>query len=367
MNGRRNALGSAVAAALAGRALAGVQAPLPSGELAAARPEMPGNGFVIGRLANRARDSSYFDALARTGARSGRLFFRFGVDRPGRRFITRERDLFDLQHVDALCAQRRIRLVIAFEISDVEETVFWGGDSTWRSSYVDCLVEVAQAVKSCVSVCALDVLNEPNPPWPGGSLSAATVQWVRWVDDALNRLRRAGCKTPVIIEGVAGGSALGLKHLAPLDDTNLIYSLHCYTPHDITHQGVSPTWSRRIPYPASADWKLGAWDPELGVGPIDKDRLERELRFAVRFQQRYGLPLYVGEFSCVRWAPAGSATRYVRDCIELFERWGWSWAYHEFRGWPGWDAEIQSEDVASVERSPAAPTAAVLAKFLARR
>lgn len=44
-------------------------------------------------------------------------------------------------------------------------------------------------------------------------------------------------------------------------------------------------------------------------------------------------------FTPIRWAPGSSAYRYIRDCIELFEEYGWDWTYHAYREWHGWSVE----------------------------
>jgi hypothetical protein len=49
--------------------------------------------------------------------------------------------------------------------------------------------------------------------------------------------------------------------------------------------------------------------------------------------------MYIGEFSAIRWAPEGSAERYLADLVSLFEERGWDWSYHAFREWQGWSAE----------------------------
>ena len=60
---------------------------------------------------------------------------------------------------------------------------------------------------------------------------------------------------------------------------------------------------------------------------------------AIDFQKTYGVHLYVGEFSAIRWAPDDSACRYLKDLIEIFEAHGWDWTYHAFREWDGWSVE----------------------------
>lgn len=148
----------------------------------------------------------------------------------------------------------------------------------------------------------------------------------------------------MVFEPVLGAHPSALAAATPLADDRVVYSIHFYTPHEITHQGVRPRWPRRIPYPAGASYGLGAWDPALGVGPIDRQRLAAELRFARDFAARHAVPIYVGEFGCVRWAPAGSALRWIGDCLDLFAQAHWSWTFHSFRTWTGWDAEIDSEN-----------------------
>jgi hypothetical protein len=54
------------------------------------------------------------------------------------------------------------------------------------------------------------------------------------------------------------------------------------------------------------------------------------------------VPIYIGEFSCVRWAPSNSAYNYIRDCIEIFEEYNWDYDYHSFRTWNGWSVEHSS-------------------------
>ena len=51
----------------------------------------------------------------------------------------------------------------------------------------------------------------------------------------------------------------------------------------------------------------------------DKERLREAMRPAIEFQREFNGHIHVGEFSAIRWAPDGSAFRYLRDCIDLFE------------------------------------------------
>jgi hypothetical protein len=311
-------------------------------------------GFALGSVTGRDRDAGYFDAVSRTGANTGRIFFPFEIGASGE-FRIPPRSLAALDRVLLFASEQRLRLVIACAIQPADEREFWGSPAL-QAGYVACVGLLARHLKSRGAIVALDILNEPNPVARSGDLREASAVWWTLAQRLVDGIRGSGLSGPIVIQGVAGGSSLGLRHFAPITDTNVVYSVHVYTPHDITHQFVSDRWSRAIPYPAGVEWGLGAWDPELGVTRIDRARLVQELRHAIRFQQRHRVPMLVGEFSCVRWAPDGSSTRYVVDCLEIFSSLGWSWLYHEFRGWPGWDAEMGPERRTSAFRSATAPT-----------
>ena len=113
----------------------------------------------------------------------------------------------------------------------------------------------------------------------------------------------------------------------PIDAERVVYSVHMYQPHQFTHQGVydAPVG---ITYPG-----------EIGGRHWDKEAIRKALRPAIDYQRDYGVEIYIGEFSAIRWAPGSSAHDYLRDVIEVMEENGWDWAYHAFREWDGWSVE----------------------------
>jgi len=135
----------------------------------------------------------------------------------------------------------------------------------------------------------------------------------------------------IIVEPASWGGPDGLSDLAPLGVSNVVYSVHMYLPHAFTHQGVygpGPVWR----YPGAIEGKN--WD---------KAALEAALKPVIEFQRAYGVHIYIGEFSAIRWAPAESAYRYLKDLIDIFETHGWDWSYHAFREWSGWSVEHGSD------------------------
>ena len=89
------------------------------------------------------------------------------------------------------------------------------------------------------------------------------------------------------------------------------------------------------------------------------------LRPVREFQLRHGARIYCGEFSAVAWA--SGAEEYLRDCIDLFEEYGWDWTYHAFREWPGWSVEHEGSDAEHLVPSADNPRKRALLDGLRRR
>jgi hypothetical protein len=63
----------------------------------------------------------------------------------------------------------------------------------------------------------------------------------------------------------------------------------------------------------------------------------------IDFQKKYQVPIYIGEFSVIRWAPAKDAEQCLKDFITIIEENSWNAAYHAFREWNGWSVEFDSD------------------------
>ena len=314
-------------------------------------------GFAIDSVEHRGNDSFYFDALAATGANVARIFFPFKKCQNCTQFGRSPASVAALRRILDWARTRGIKIVVVGIFDDQGKASFWHDDAL-RESFVTNWAWFATTFQNDPALAGLDLMNEPNPPRATGTVAEAHALWRPLAERAIAAIRVAGVTLPIIFEGFGGGQAIGLRDFVPFKDPQVVYSIHLYTPHDITHQHVESTSSRTIPYPAGPEWQLR--DAVLEAGRWDRQRLELALKDVITFQQRYNVPIYVGEFSCVRWAPNGSAQRYIADCLDIFKKYGWSWCYHEFRGWPGWDAEISSEEPSSALRSLDAPTMKLL-------
>ena len=108
---------------------------------------------------------------------------------------------------------------------------------------------------------------------------------------------------------------------------NMAYSPHIYQPHTLTHQGMAEQ---------GVAWKYPGY---INGVYWDKEQLRVCLKPFIDFQQKYNARIYIGEFSCIAWAEGRD--RYIQDCIELFEEYGWDWTYHAFREWAPWSVEYE--------------------------
>ena len=198
---------------------------------------------------------------------------------------------------------------------------------TWRRIATRCAPAVQTACAPAVQTAGLygyDLANEPK------QIAFAPISYWDIQRRAAEAIRAIDPATPIIVESNISASPTAFAYLRPLPMDNVIYQLHLYAPGDYTHQGVGRALKK--------DGRPLVWpDPSRGW---DIEYLRRVLEPVRDFQRRHGARIYVGEFSAAAWAPG--ADQYLRDCISLFEEYGWDWTYHAFREWGPWSVEHET-------------------------
>lgn len=190
---------------------------------------------------------------------------------------------------------------------------------------------IAERYKNTNAVWAYDLANEPvvSKQYPYDytyPLDNSIMMWPTLAETLVNAIRVIDPIKSIVIESLNYG--VTLDDIKPIDASvpNIIYSVHLYQPGKLTGQFGPET--PVINYPGTID----------GVY-YDKAKLKEILAPLKAYQEKYRVPIYIGEFSCIRWAPNNSAYNYIRDCIEIFEEYNWDYDYYAFRTWNGWSVE----------------------------
>lgn len=202
-----------------------------------------------------------------------------------------------------------------------------------------CWRDVAEVCKDRPQEIWFDILNEPLdwrdfPSYPK--------KWPDWAQQTIDEIRKINTRHAIVIEPGPGGLCWGFKDFPLLRGAPLIYSAHCYQPHAYSHQGVKDLQGTDLAKPYLERQKH--WPGIFGDGDggrWDKERLELELLPVIEFQKKHQVSIFIGEFSVARWAP--DAPQFLRDNIEIFEKYQWSWTYHAWRESYIWDAECPPE------------------------
>jgi endoglucanase len=283
-------------------------------------------GVGFGQLSQGVRSADDFDAVVALGANHVRIFIEVEREPIGEFYRVSQAQLQALDRTLAELEKRGIYLVLVASFgADARSTLF--KSNALQSSAVLIWQQLAQRMAGRTVVAGFDIVNEPVPD--GLTYGIRQDRWLRFAARVVEAVRAIDPTRVIVIESAPNATPDSVENLRPLPYANLVYSLHSYEPFSFTHQTLMKEFPQSRPY------------PEIGAdGKSSAQLLADSLQATVRFAQTHKAPIYVGEFSAVRWAPEGSAARYVADSIGHFVRHGWSWSYHEFRSWHGWDAEV---------------------------
>jgi aryl-phospho-beta-D-glucosidase BglC (GH1 family) len=183
-----------------------------------------------------------------------------------------------------------------------------------------------------------------NEPLDRNQLPWAPRQWRSLAIKLVKAIRAIDDQSWIVYGPGPGGMWRGIEHLKPLPDKRIIYTFHWYSPGSFTHQGVhvKADTDLTVANKSINNHYPGENDSNGGKEYWDKDKLQFHMQPIVDFQKKWNVPVFIGEFSVVRWAPVPDGANWLNDSIDLFEQNNWSWTYHAFREWPGWSLEHPS-------------------------
>lgn len=169
---------------------------------------------------------------------------------------------------------------------------------------------------------AYDINSEPTERTSHGAVQPPG--WVSIQKRIVEAIRSQDPEAWVVVKPGPWGGVPGYKNgFQPLPYPRLVYSVHMYAPPRYTHQGVRNS-GVGVSYPG-----------KFRGHAFNKSALEAYLAPVEAFQRENNVPMWVGEFSAVRWAPGSE--QYLTDLVNIFDSYGWGWSYFSFGGWNGWD------------------------------
>lgn len=200
----------------------------------------------------------------------------------------------------------------------------------YQDTFFEVWEKIARRYKGNTTVWAYDIANEPVE----GSVASGIYEWWDLARETALMIRAIDSEVMIVVEPTPFALPYSFDGFVPIGVENIIYSVHLYEPYNFTHQGLDVPSG--VSYPGIIDGEM--WD---------KSRLIESLQPVKAFQDKYNVPIYIGEFSAIRWAPGSSAYNYIRDSISIFEDYNWDWSYHAFREWDGWSVEYPSGSFSS--------------------
>jgi len=238
-------------------------------------------------------------------------------------------EIAELDNAFNLCEPLGIKLLIDLHYPPLAKDSNGGMAIFYNQAANDTIVSawktLATHYKDRSGLYGYDLINEPieatTAPPPGLDYKSTETR----IGNAIRAIDR---KTPIFISVAVGDNPAGFNNFTPVTLTNVVYEVHMYIPYEYTHQLIAP-YNTTYTYPGT-----------INNQTYNKAALEQALVSVRNFQTNYSARIHVGEFSAARWA--GGAATYLRDCMDIFEGYGWSWTYHVFKESPIWSLEYQN-------------------------
>lgn len=207
-----------------------------------------------------------------------------------------------------------------------ESPEFWNGGK-YLTETLGLINQLSEHFKDRgMELAAYEILSEPLVR-EGESVKVPS-SWPAFQMDLINSIKQRDTSRYIIINPPPGGSPNAYRDFKPIAGSKLMYGAHMYLPHSYTHQGIQG-WKLGYAYPGMASWSF--WD---------KKALEQSLAALRQFQLKYRVPVWIGEFSVVRWAPG--AEQYLLDVTSIFKSYGWGWSYQAYKEYHAWNPDYDT-------------------------
>lgn len=159
-------------------------------------------------------------------------------------------------------------------------------------------------------------------------------EWNLLAEKTINEIRKINKDRVIIVGSIDWNNPPGLDQLKVYDDENIIYTFHCYAPHEFTHQqGVLQAgplyYNRKMPYPTDDIERYreyhrlwGINDAYSDIERMDIEFLRQYLQPAKRFiEKNPDKILWCGEFGTIRHCNIKYRENWMRDMIAILNEW----------------------------------------------
>ena len=225
-----------------------------------------------------------------------------------------------------------------FSMPDEERMLFWEREELrLRATKLWGLI-AQNLVDLRHIIMGYDLINEPFTP-EDREISFVDETPLSHVDtlnsfyqDTVDEIRLHDKDTAIIINPSRYAMPTAMNTLKPLSDPHVKYGVHCYYPPPLTLRR-----NTSFQYPGTVSVFSNCDYPE--TVHVDHDSLRKIfIDNVVSWQKQYNVPshqILVAEFGICREVPG--AQEYMKDCVEIFSQFGWSWLLFSFRD-EEWDA-----------------------------
>lgn len=185
-----------------------------------------------------------------------------------------------------------------------------------KSKFLSIWKQLSNHYKDYSDSLFFEIMNEPNT-------NLTTDKWNIFFKDAISIIRKTNPTRPIIIGTANWGGVNELYNLKlPPNDTNLIVTVHYYSPFHFTHQGAE--WVDSSQHPE--DWIGTTWDGSY----LEKLTINADMDIIKSYSNTFKVPVFIGEFGTYNKADIDSRARWTEYCSRIFESLGFSWTYWEF-------------------------------------
>ncbi|MDT8886211.1 cellulase family glycosylhydrolase [Aquirufa sp. LEPPI-3A] len=181
-----------------------------------------------------------------------------------------------------------------------------------KARFISQWQQIATYFKGYDNHLYFEVLNEPH--------DALTPElWNAYFAEALAEIRKTNPYRKVLLGTASYGGPAGVRDLNPPKDSNLILSVHYYSPFNFTHQGAD--WAGNKDKYIGTKWEDLAWE---------RDQIIADFDYVIQWAKQHNMPLHVGEFGSYELADIDSRARWTTFIARWLEAQGASWAYWEY-------------------------------------